>query len=175
MMQSRSFLYFGAVLALLAAAAGLAQGPKGTAPAGPMLWNVFVADDIDVVSTNTHPGLPSKVFASFTPSGEIRVTQIQAETRYGPNVFADSGYEQCSVPPSILVTNGKTSYTLALTHPPDLSQPLVGSSSDSGPLDLVFPSGNRIEVILLPPAERDFPSHFCRVEGVNIAIQYRTR
>jgi hypothetical protein len=173
-MRFRIFILPLALLTLLLVA-GLAQGPKGTAPAGPMVWSAFLADDIPIATAYGRPGLPSKVFASFTPFGDITVTRIQAEVGIGPHVSAISGYERCSVPPSIRVTNGSTSYTLPLAEPRNLQLPHGGSSSDSGPLDLVFPANGRIEMILLPPAEIDFPNHWCDIQDVNLTVQYRTR
>ncbi len=161
--MSRLRLLIGpfAVLAFLLIVAATAQVPRGTAPAGPMLWNAHMGSGF-------YPPPPVLRVASFTPSGEIILTRIEVDIVQGPYAFRyPASAVRCAVTQSLQLTNGNVTYTQPLSHPQDLPQDL-SSRTDSGPLSVKFPANSRIDLLLLAG------SPDCDIVNVNIAVQYKT-
>lgn len=155
--------YYLTLITLLATAlaiSAVAQGPRGTAPAGPMLWNVYLPSGF-------FPAAPSRRVASFTPSNDITVTRIEAHAINGSRDSATVS-SPCTVNQSIRVSSGTAQYTqiLASANPAEDGS----ASTDSGPISIAFAAGTRIDMFILAGVPTS-----CSVSSVNVAVQYRTR
>jgi hypothetical protein len=164
------------IAACIGAGALAAPAQRPPAPVfSPAVWGVHI-------STSSNNLRTDQVVASLTTARATEISRIEVEVAWGPleYVFDPFPGQQtaCTRNPTISVTEGTTVFTLPLNSPllvatgsavvPD------GSSTDSGPISVVFPADSRIKVLLVPGDLDDYPSHSrCDFSDANITIQYR--
>lgn len=164
---------------------------KASTPTGSLMWNAYLENNLRFQNKN-----PPGVFSSFTPENDITVKRVEVESASGPSRTRWPAYrcpvpplELCAVRPALRLTDGVVSYTLNLSDPATL--PLItdcfsqisppGTSTDSGPLDVNFSAGKRIQLFIIP-GDLAQGAHYqpgsvseCSMGEMNVVIQYRTR
>jgi hypothetical protein len=143
----------------------------------PLVWSTNVLVVGNYVSS-VRPGA-SNIVTTFTPDVPVTISRIELQAAFGASKttsFFPVTIVPCDVPPAIQVTDGTNSSTLTIpnapisTNPP--AQPTVGSASaDSGPINLTFPAGTKISVVVLPGDQGK--NNFCNAGDINLTIQYR--
>lgn len=177
MLRPHAMLSVFLMFATLTAASGAraAQGRKGTAPAGPMLWTAYIENTFRFSQNTTGPITPGLI-SSFTPFNDVTIVRIEANSRRGP-VFRPDQYgapsETCPVMPSLEVTDGVSMETVAFGQEGELGAP---SFTDSGPISMEVPAGERIRLLFRPGSPNTpYIEGYCSMDSINIVVQYRTR
>lgn len=153
-----------------------AQGPKGTAPAGPMLWTAYIENTFGFAQNATGPITPSLI-SSFTPFNALTIVRIEASALQGP-VFYHDQYgivppKSCSVPPSLQVTDGASTQTLVFAQGEKLISP---TSADSGPISMAVPADRQIRLMFVPGSPNTpYIDGFCLMDSINIVVQYKAQ
>lgn len=153
-----------------------AQGPKGTAPAGPILWTSYIGDSFYFAQYATDPITPSLI-SSFTPFNALTIVRIEASALQGP-VFYHDQYgrvppQSCSVPPSVQVTDGTSTQTLVFAQGEKLISP---TSADSGPISMAVPADRQIRLMFVPGSPNTpYIDGICEMQAINIVVQYKAQ
>ncbi len=160
---------------------------RGSAATSPLVWNSWLRGSLVPPSKS-----PAGLFSSFTPANDITITRIEIEALGGPSrsvrpvFFCPNGpLVTCTVRPSVRITNGILSHTVAFSDATILpvgdcfgGRRDSGSSTDSGPLELRFAAGTKIQLIAVPgdPDEGSVQGGIsaCVAFDLNITVQYRT-
>ena len=160
---------------ILAIGVALLAGAQSDAPKGPqgqLVWSSFVSQPqmYDVGSSG------SNVLSSFTPGRSISVTRVQAQALNGPRRFIVTSPPTviaCTNNPGFKITDGTTSYTLTLATALVLGN---ASSTDSGPINISFPSGSNIALRVVQGDAADPLKNLspCYSSDINLTVQYRT-
>ena len=162
---------FTLYLCLFLAAAWLVSADeekKPIAASAPGIWST----SIEAFAVNG--GEPPAVKSMMTADTQMKVTRIEIFDEQGPRLNLSgitSPFLPCSPQPAVTLTDGVTTFTLALS-----SQFLPKSAAtytDSGSLNLTFPAGTRISLVIAPPQARQ--SAVCMAKQLNVLVHFTAR
>jgi hypothetical protein len=97
------------------------------------------------------------IVSIFTPATGITVTRVQ---------LSAAGGQICTTPPGIKVTDGTTSYLLAIPNTTATNGFVGPVSNDSGVISVPFAAGAQLKVKAVPG------SSGCNPYEINIVVQY---
>src|SRR3989454_1706696 len=162
----RSLISSCCVLLLCSGALAADAASKSRAIA-PMIWST------PIEAFAITGGELAAVKSIFTADSEITVTRIEAFDEQGPrlNVTRVTGETlPCSPQPSLVITDGATTYTLSLSN--HFEPKSMATYTDSGVLALKFGTGARIRLMIAPPKEKQ--PNVCMAKQLNVLIHYTT-
>jgi hypothetical protein len=129
------------------------------AQTGPALWTSY----IDVLGNYFRVRTEGNVVSRFTPGTPIFVTRVQLQAAQGSYLFPQG---KCQPLPKIKVTDGTTSYMLAIPNARSSGGFPVSVSADSGPIYLSYPQNAKIRLTVVPGETG------CSGGAINVTIQY---
>lgn len=108
----------------------------------------------------------------LTPTQTIVVRRVEALSNRGPSMGSMPSGEPiaCPVQYVLELTNGIVTQTIPLSNT-FLTKSTSQTYTDSGPLTLEFPAGNRITLSMVAPKPQ-FPPVSCTIMGLNVTVQY---
>ncbi len=134
---------------------------------GPMIWGT------PIEAFAITGGELAAVKSIFTADSEITVTRIEAFDEQGPRLKVTRVTGEtlpCSPQPSLVITDGATTYTLSLSN--HFEPKSMATYTDSGVLALKFGTGARIRLMIAPPKEKQ--PNVCMAKQLNVLIHYTT-
>jgi len=129
---------------ILVLAALLASACVSVFAASPITWSSFVDGWQNYAPNPSDPKFAE--IAAFTPDAAITVTRIEIDAHIGPLNNSTTPFTACAINPSLTLKGGTKTHTLTLNTPPNVGT-AFHSYSDSGPLNLQFAAGTRLELV----------------------------
>jgi len=148
-----SVLLTVALLIVILASSAQAQN------AGPMLWTSHIDTLGNYLLANSEGGVVSR----FTPGVALTMTRLQLQAAHGSYFYPNT---KCSRLPKVRVTDGTTSYALAIPNARDIGPYGLSVHADSGPIAVSFPANADLRVTVVPGETG------CDAGTINVTVQY---
>lgn len=126
------------------------------------LWSAKLDVFGNFVKSSGNPNA-NGVLSEFTPATGITINRVQ--------LSSPAGGFGCNPLPSIKITDGTTSISLAIPNSTATNSPINPVSNDTGPISDTFPAGDKLRMILVPggcASYQDYPYE------ISVNVQYST-
>jgi hypothetical protein len=130
------------------------------AQTGPLMWTSF----IEVVGNYVRSRSEGTFVSRFTPGVAVTVTRIQLQAAEGSYLFPQGG--KCNPVPRVRVTDGSTSYSVAIPNAREVGRHPMSVHADSGPIAVSFPADANLVLRVIPGQD------FCQAGSINVTVQY---
>jgi hypothetical protein len=130
------------------------------AQSGPMLWTSY----IDILGNYLLSNSESDVVSRFTPGVAITVSRMQLQATQGGYVYRTGA--KCHPLPKVRVTDGSTTYALAVPNARNVGPYGLSVHADSGPIMVSFPANAELRLSMFPGETG------CYAGGIHVTVQY---
>jgi hypothetical protein len=124
------------------------------------LWTSY----IEVLGNYQFKYSESDVVSRFTPGVAITVSRMQLQATQGAVVFSTGA--KCDPWPKVKVTDGATTYALAIPNARNVGPDSLSVHADSGPIAVSFPANANLRLTVFHGESG------CFAGGINVTVQY---